>query len=494
MPITAEDLTRQNVLKVKAEADDERMVEAEDRLDLYMDDFEEIVDTKLRSLFVNKIYDRLKLSINGSQNITKRVINEISIIYTEEPTRTTDPPSDRYAEIEAETRLDLKMKKVNRYTNLLNQTIVKVGAREDRLMGWQIVYDILTPDMTMVIQNEEDPTKLDGIIYMNSWKDTRGNEHSEYHSWHVDGYYIVYDEDKKIKETKYDESMKGEDSDLAYPYKNSDGKFIIPFVVFHRTEPDWDFWDRDSGRDLINATIAVHWKMTLFDYYFKVSSFKQIYVIGDIAKVPQDQLSDPGFVYSVPAEANAQIGVLDIQANLKQLQEAIQFQIGSIINNYGISSDAFALSVPELSGRALLIKNRSLLQMINDQLPLYRDSETELFEVTRVVNNAWPKNFTKIDEKATFSIDYKEITFQDEPKDELELKAMRLKAGLISLGQFYLEENPDAGTIEEAEEIIKKNFEELGEILTEIPEVDAAINVILKSNRTTNNPNPEGDE
>lgn len=492
MPITAGDIARQQTLKVKADAEQDRMDEAEDRLNLYVDDFEEIIDKELADQFTKKNYERIKLFINGSQNIVKRVINEISIIYTEEPTRITDPESDRYAEIVEETRLDLKMKKVNRYTNLFNESIVKIGPREDRLKGWQIAYDILTPDMTMVIQNDDDPTIADAIIYMRAWRDTKNKINSEYHVWHVDGTYIVYNEKFQQKEIIYHDERKSEDSEWAYPYKNSDGDFVLPFVVFHRTEPDNDFWDRDSGRDLINATIAVHMKMTLFDYFFKTASFKQIYVIGDISKIPQSQVSDVLSVFSAPAEPNAQIGVLDLQARLDQLREAIQFQINSIINNYGISSDAFSLSVPELSGRALLIKNRSLLQMIADQRPLYRDNETELFEKTKIVNNAWPGKFEKINEKTKFSIDFREITFQDEPKVELELQAMKLKSGLISIGQFYLEENPDIGTIEEAEKIIKANFKELGIVIEDVPEVDAAINAILK--QRTNQQSNEGAE
>ena len=112
MPLTADEITRQQTLKVKAEADDIRMDEAEDRLNLYVDDYEEIIDGEIGRLFTKKNYDRLKLFINGSQNIAKRVINEISIIYTEEPTRTTNPVSTRYAEIEEETRIDLKMKRL----------------------------------------------------------------------------------------------------------------------------------------------------------------------------------------------------------------------------------------------------------------------------------------------------------------------------------------------------------------------------------------------
>ncbi len=476
MALTAADVTRIEALKAKAGAENDRMDEAEDRLNLYVDDFEEIIDKELALQFSEKTYSRIKLFINGSQNIVKRVVDEISIIYTEEPTRTTEPESTRYAEIVEETRLDLKMKKVNRFTNLFNECIVKIGAREDRLKGWQIVYDILTPDMVMVIQNEDDPTIADGYVYLRAWRDTKNNVNSEYHYWHVDGVYKIFDKEFRLQETIYGNG----EGDDEYPYRNSDGRVILPFVDFHRTEPDNDFWDRDSGRDLINATIAVHMKMTLFDYYYKVSSIKQIYTIGNIGKIPQDQLLDPLNVFSVPSDENAQIGVLDMQIAFNELRESIQFQINGTINNYGISSDAFSLSVPEMSGRALLIKNRSLLQRIKNQLPLYRDSETEMFEKTRIVNNAWPQ-FEDISDKAEFSIDFKEITFADEPKDELEFDMMELKSGRISLGQFYMKKNPDIETIEDAEKIIIANLEALSKVIEEVPEVDAAINAILGS-------------
>ena len=77
--------------------------------------------------------------------------------------------------------------------------------------------------------------------------------------------------------------------------------------------------------------------------------------------------------------------------------------------------------------------------------------------------------------------------------DQFLVLMMELKSGRTSLGQFYMKKNPDIETIEDAEKIIKTNLTALGELMEEVPEVDAAINAILRVTGQSNIPIPGED-
>ena len=478
-------MVEQNFLRAKWQADRDRQAEAQDKLDLYMDDFEEIIKVKMAELFHPKTVDRLLYHVNQSQNILKRVVNEISTLYKTETARTTDPESDRYQELMELLKVDVSMKKINRYTNLLNESLLKVGVRSGKL-----VYDIITPNICTVVQNEADPTQADAIIYMTTRVNTIGSSDIRYHYWSKDGDYLIYDESFQIVERIYDSY--DESGELRYPYIDPDtGQYLLPFVIFHRQQPDSNFWDQDSGRDLYSATTATAIKMSLFDYYFKTGSFKQIYLIGDKAEMASKQILDPLTVLKGSGEG-AEIGVLDREIDMEQLKNAIIFQINSIINNYGISADQYSLIVSEMSGRALKIRNRGLLEIRKEQLPIFKSSEEDLFNVTRVVNNHHFPN-DQIPEDAKFDIDFGELEIPEDPDEDLELQTKRLRSGLISPGQFYQHFNPDVKDVEEAEKAIADNLAALEKMRIKYPNLDEALDFILGPGAPEKRP-AEGEE
>jgi len=472
MVMTGRDMVERSYLRVKWEADEDRMSEAASKMDIYSDDYEDIIDEALTDLFVKENRERLRVHINQSQNVLKRVVNKISTIYKEGPQRQVKPRNARFDQLAGETKIDVKMRKVNRYANLLNECLVKVGIR-----GGKIVYDIITPNICMVIQNEEDPTKADAVIYLVAYVDSRTKPDFYYHYWSVDGDYYVFDKEFRLKRIVYEGDGSGEG--LPYPYREADGRFALPFAICHRQDPDGAFWDQDSGRDLYNAAVTIGWKMTLFDYYFKTCTIKQPYIIGDVDKIAGKQVSDPLTFFHAPASEGAQIGLLDMQINLDQLSSSIKFAINTIINNYGISSDQYSLEIPELSGRALKIMNSALLEIREEQLPLYREFEQDLFGKTRIVNNAFPKLFAKIPDNLEMTVDFAEMDFPEDPMDELELDTRKVKMGLIPLGSLYRKYNPDIESDEEGERILLENLKKLEEIKGKHPDLEAALNEIL---------------
>ena len=83
----ASTLVARNVLEKRWRADLQRRNEMEVRLDLYQDNYEKAVRDVMKQLYCPENYDKLQFMINGSQNLIKRVVNEISMVYKVEATR-----------------------------------------------------------------------------------------------------------------------------------------------------------------------------------------------------------------------------------------------------------------------------------------------------------------------------------------------------------------------------------------------------------------------
>ena len=136
----------------------------------------------------------------------------------------------------------------------------------------------------------------------------------------------------------------------------------------------------------------------------------------------------------------------------------------------------------DVEGRALKIRNQALLEAREDQLPLYRQYERELFEKTVVINNAFAgaNKWAKVPDAAEFAIDFGEIDFPEDPAIELELNTKKLKAGLISLAKYYQLYNADVESEKDAEAAIVENLEKLAALRKQHPTLDEALDYIMQ--------------
>ncbi|MHB8053625.1 MAG: hypothetical protein ACYDH3_00005, partial [Candidatus Aminicenantales bacterium] len=76
----AQSIVESSLVQAKFRAEKDRMEEAENRLSLYQDDYETIIRAKMKELFAPENYDAMFYHVNQSQNILKRVVNEISMV------------------------------------------------------------------------------------------------------------------------------------------------------------------------------------------------------------------------------------------------------------------------------------------------------------------------------------------------------------------------------------------------------------------------------
>ena len=137
----------------RLDANNTRKLEAEKRLDYYWGDQARHLEDLLKQQFKNP--ERMLLQLEFS-NITKEIIDQVSMVYKSHPNRVLllngEPAPEAqekiYSEMLRQTNIDALMKVVNRFTNLLNTVGVQVVWRDNQLQ-----LDVITPDTFDVIQD-----------------------------------------------------------------------------------------------------------------------------------------------------------------------------------------------------------------------------------------------------------------------------------------------------------------------------------------------------
>lgn len=425
--------------------DSARRSHVEKRLDIYKDDWLTHLKNELDRQFSEKTREAIKQMIDDSVNIPKRIVNDISLVYQREAKRQyikNDKEDENYKEVISQIPTDLIMEQVNRFTNLVNETLVYVVPRGDK-----IEYDILTPDQVEVFQNEEDPTKADAILFCKTSVDTIESTAIEKIYWDVFGNHKILDENDQVIE----------DKENPYIDPNNKDRTILPFVIFHKNYPKDSIWDRTSGNDLFSAAIQVGVLLTYLNYSLKTNSFKQTWGTGIAKKdAPASIVFDQLHPLFNP-NADGKFGTLDHTVGFEEFMGAVVNKIALIANNWGLSLDNFKLTVSAQSGFALRIKNFGLEKIVIEQKKHYRYGEKKLFEVTKIVNNTAFKN-NKIADDGLFSVDFAELIYPSNPEETRKQWSFDIKVGARNIWQYMMETNPDIKTNDQAEKVFLDNI------------------------------------
>ena len=448
------DIARDLLLKIKNNLECARRREAEDRLSIYQDAWEDILEDEVDDQFNEKTRDDVKQMLAYDINVLKRIVKEISIVYQKSAARSyivgeedTAKEDERYNQLISEIPVNLIMQENNRLTNLCNENIIYIVPRNNR-----IEYDLLTPDLVEVYQSQTNAKEVEALVFTQTFVDTKGDTTIYYIYWDIYGQHLKFDnEGDPVK-------IEGNEQGIN-PYKDpvNKGRTILPFVIFHRDYPINTVWNTTGGGDIVSSTKQVGVLLTYLNYLFKTQSFKQKYMQGINTKdVPKDLVHDPLFTLIMP-NVEGNIGVIDYQIMLDKLWEIIYAKIGAIANNYGMSLDDFKIIGTAQSGYALKLKNRALDKVVEEQIKLYRWGEKELFEKTKIINNTKYKN--KIAENGVFKIDFAEQTYPESPEDIRKQWEFDIKLGAKSIADYAMYINPDLKSEDEAVEYIKGNID-----------------------------------
>jgi hypothetical protein len=354
-----------------------------ERVRIYRNNWEDLLDGELGRQFVQETWERIKLMLDTSQNIFRRIVREICTVYKNGVSRELIVPSDQgkaetvdvpvYNERLMQMNFDWKMSEASRIAKAA--WVCFLRPRIVRRTG-EMRLDVITPEITHVDLYEDDPLVMKGFAYRVNSRDKNGNQ-IEVWVYYTDEVILYLDGAGREIANPFDDT--DEDIGTENPYGR------IPVVPFFCVPPTLEFWDLYWNKDAVRANYIIGVLNTYMNYLVKTQSFKQIAFSGAVSNEVLSAISDPLFPLVLPTGATA--ATLDLNTQLAAIDSVIRGKVMAIANNYGISSENFNVSGSIASGYSLKIANRSLEEIREQDKLVAGMVERDLFDLVRQVSN-----------------------------------------------------------------------------------------------------------
>jgi len=356
-------------------------------------------------------------------NITKRVIDRISLVYMK-------PPVREYSNedvVDFFHLKDHKMQRAEKLCNLLEVILIKPTWRKEK-----IEYDIIR-DWEVMYNDSDDPLTPSAITYPLS---VRSNvldttpEHWAY--WDADNHFI-YEKGtgKKIVDP--------DNPEMINPYS------MLPFVeCYSNGKPESSYFDTDASLDLIATNEACNVAEFNKNANIMFQSFGFGYITGsNIEKekldIGQDKWSFLGHdgTLSMVAPPNS----------VPALTDSINESYKMLAQNYHLSV-SFVEGTTAESGVALRLRNQELMDSRRSDVEKYKRLEYKMFEVEeRILAVELAK-----DAGFLLNVDYEESTEILSDKEQRERWDWDLANGLIDRATILMQRDPDKFPDKEAAE------------------------------------------
>ena len=367
----------------------------------------------------------LRKVVTGNINITKRIIDRISLVYMTPPIRTytKEDITDYFVE------KDLKLQRLERMTNLLDAVLLKPCWRIKEDGSGCIEYDIIT-DYEPIF--DDDPLKPSAIVYPITMKATVLDDTPDQFAYWDKEHHFIFDRTGK----QYTEE---DNPEMINPYG------VLPFVeCFREGKPEFSYLDTNASNDLMASNLAINVAETNKNANVMFQSFGYLYINGNIdhddIQVGQDKVNFLGVdgTMSIVSPPNA----------IPALDESIQSSYKMLAQNYHLPI-SFVEGTTAASGVALKLRNLELTDSRKSDVTRWRDIEYKLFELERLMFAVeLGKDFGDLED-----VDFSESVEVLSDEEQRAKWDWELSKGLIDLADILMAKNPDL-TREEAEEIL----------------------------------------
>ena len=390
------------------------------RKDLYRDRGYKHYDETLRRLFKNRVVleERRKfIEFAVYQNLTRRVTREISSVYSE-PAERKSSTGQRYRDLQAEVRMDRRMRMVNRYGNLQNNVLVwpDINAVNDPVVR------VITQDKLWAIAHPDDHTLPVGYI-IDKFPAAKNAKETMPHYLGIDG-------ESFFKLDKHWRMIEGS--------REPHNVGFLPAILYSREENDESILDAWSGEDLVSAHLAIALLNILLVKHQR-SGTKQAYATGDLSTTANNQPMDEEHLLQIGEGVT--LNTLDLGANPENYIKAGRSVIKQVAANYGIPESVFDLSYQATSGFEIELKRAGLREVRRDQIADFRPFEQQLAKIQSAVLKAagHPLSF----EVTGWSINFGEIDVPQDPIQKLTYWEKKEQMDLANRIEMYLHENPE---------------------------------------------------
>ena len=349
-------------------------------------------------------------------NVTKRIIDRISLVYMK-------PPRRIYTKEDTPLLLhhkDFKMQRAERMTNLLDGILIKPCVRFNDKNEQQIEYDIIH-DYEPIF--DEDPLKPIAFTYPIATKDSVMDDTPMLHVYWDKDNTFTYDENGRIYTDE-------DNPDMINPYG------VLPFVECWREgRPESSYMDTDASSDLIQTNTMINVAETNKNANIMFQSFGYIYVNGsqiekDSMEVGADKISFLGI--------DGTMNIVTPPNTVDSITSSITTAYKMLAQNYHIDI-SFVEGTTAQSGVALKLRNQELQDERISDVIKWREVEKEIFELEKLMIAVDMGR----DAGELEMIDFEETTEILSDKEQRDKWEWELSKGLIDQADILMQKDPD---------------------------------------------------
>lgn len=357
-----------------------------------------------------------------TSNMTKRLINRISLVYKDAPVRNLE--SEEYTDLIK--MKDVKFKSFERIHNLIGTMAIQVI--------WNGEYDCFHYRPILKFEpifDHDDPIHPIGIVYVASRTtgSTYQNQPDEFIYW-SDEDHFRFDSDGRILEVN---------DDNVNPYG------IMPFCFLQPNTIIDEFWN-DGSLDIAYANQQVDIALTMLQHHIR-SAGGQFVIEGNV-----DARNIRLGLNRIISLSDAEMDNISPNVDINSIIEGVKFQLQNVAQNHHLSFD-FGLSGSK-SGVALKMENLELLEAREDEAEKFRYTEDKIYNIERSILET--ETGRVLPEE--MAIDFAEVEFPDEENDRARWE-WKFKHGIADKLDYLMEMDPDRfGSREEAQEYLDERI------------------------------------
>ena len=344
-------------------------------------------------------------------NITKRIVDRISLVYMVAPKRAYTKPEI----VDYFNEKDFKMQRLERFTNLLDSCLVKPTFRNNAL-DYDIIHDF-EPHFG------EDPMRPIGYTYpLSARSEVLDTTPELFAYWDMENTFI-YDRNGKI----YDDENNPE-------HTNFYG--MLPFVeCFREGRPEYAYLDTEPVNDIIKTNTVLNVAETNKSANIHFQSFGYIYANGSQIDKKDLQIGQDQIYY---LGVDGQLNVVSPPNSVPALTDSIKESYKMLAQNYHLPT-SFADGTTAESGVALRLRNQELQDDKKSDVVKWNDIEHKLFDVERQVLTTE----LMIDTGELESVDFGETADILSAQEQREQWEWELSKGIIDVADILTKMDSD---------------------------------------------------
>jgi hypothetical protein len=374
-------------------------------------------------------------------NLTKKIVDKISLCYKWAPDRYLDDEkdTDQYRDFLADTpQFNESLKDAERYKNLLGNILFRIWYDDKRKIWrffiehdfdpWFLEDDPLNPIAYSIlvkpnVRNVKNKDKVEDMLWM-FWSD------EEYFYYDADG--------KRIADKNH--------PDMKNPFG------MMPIVEM-RDSLAVDEYDCYGCLDVVNANQSINVDLMSLSYMVHWQAHSKPYIMGaDPDKVKDIKTgSDEWLVIS---DRDVTVGNLSLTPLMQETIETIKFKIQQIAWSHNLSIN-WTVEGSAPSGFSLIVQNIDLLEAREDDIEIAQMQEKQIYKVLARLSNRLGTPI-KLPENMIPSVQFQDYKFPINQAEELNRLDWEIEHNVISYVDLIQNKYPDMDEAE-AIELFNKN-------------------------------------